>query len=260
MFIDTHAHIYNEYYVDKSLVINRAKEEKVNLIINNGVDQKSNEEVLANVNANVYGALGIHPESVLDYTLEDIEFIKKNLSNPYIVAIGEIGLDYHYGKENRLEQIKLFELQLKIAEDYHLPVIIHSRDATEDTINTLKKYHVKGVIHSFSGSFETANIYLKMGFLLGINGVVTFKNAHLIEALKKLDLNSFVLETDSPYLTPEPYRGKTNEPANIYYIAKYLEKNLDIPLAKIASITSANAMRTFDKLPQDAIFGKEIEK
>ena len=125
---------------------------------------------------------------------------------------------------------------------------MHSRDATEDTINSLKKFAVKGVIHSFSGSLETAQIYLKMGFLLGINGVVTFKNAKLKEVLVKLPLESLVLETDSPYLTPEPFRGQPNEPANVYYTAKFLSDYLGISINQIAEITTQNALKVFSKI------------
>lgn len=253
MLIDTHAHIYQEYYVDKSLVINNALKNNVKLIINNGVDHKTNKEVLENLNEYVYGAIGIHPENVLEYQEEDLKFIEENLGNPHIVAIGEIGLDYHYGKENREKQIILFEKQLELAQKYHMPVIVHSRDATLDTINSLKKYHVKGIIHSFSGSLETAQIYLKMGFLLGVNGVVTFKNAHLKDVLKELPLTSLVLETDSPYLTPEPFRGKTNEPANVYYVAKFLSAYLNIPLEQLEEVTSANALELFDRIRSDML-------
>ena len=253
MLIDTHAHIYQEYYVDKSLVINNALKNNVKLIINNGVDYKTNKEVLENLNEYVYGAIGIHPENVLEYQEEDLKFIEENLGNPHIVAIGEIGLDYHYGKENREKQIILFEKQLELAQKYHMPVIVHSRDATLDTINSLKKYHVKGIIHSFSGSLETAQIYLKMGFLLGVNGVVTFKNAHLKDVLKELPLTSLVLETDSPYLTPEPFRGKTNEPANVYYVAKFLSNYLNIPLEQLEEVTSANALELFDRIRSDML-------
>lgn len=251
MFIDTHAHVLAEYYEDIDTIINNAKSAQVNMIINNGCDAKSNQEVLANLSDNMVGALGIHPESVLDYTDEDLKILENNLNNPRIVAIGEIGLDYHYGKENREKQIELFSKQLELALKYQMPVIIHSRDATQDTIDTLKKYPVRGVIHSFSGSLETARIYIKMGFLLGVNGVVTFKNAHLKEIIKEISLENIVLETDSPYLTPEPYRGKRNEPQNILTIAKFLSAYLEVDLEDIAKITTQNAKRIFDKLPDN---------
>ena len=158
MFTDSHCHLYKEYYDDIEELINNAIKNSVTRYINNGCDQKSNQEVLELVSkySNMYGTLGIHPENVLEYTEEDLTFIKDNLNNSKIIAIGEIGLDYHYGKEDKDKQIILLERQLEIAEEYNMPVIIHSRDATLDTINTLKKFKVTGIIHSFSGSLETA--------------------------------------------------------------------------------------------------------
>lgn len=250
MFLDTHCHLFKEYYDSLDDIIKEAKENNVNWYITNGCDNKSNKEVIETVSLfdNVYGAIGIHPESVDTYKEEDIKFIEANLSNPKIVAIGEIGLDYHYTKDNKGEQIKLFEMQLELAEKYNIPVIIHSRDATEDTINSLKKFNVKGTIHSFSGSIETARIYVKMGFLLGINGVVTFKNSHLKETVKEIGLENIILETDSPYLTPEPYRGKQNSPAHVMDIAKYLSEIFGVSLEELASITNDNVKKIYKKI------------
>lgn len=248
MFTDTHCHIYKEYYENIDEILKRALESNINRVINNGCNRESNKEVLALANTynNMYIALGIHPESADTYQKEDLTFIEENLSNPKVIAIGEIGLDYHYTKENKTLQIKLLESQLKIAETHNLPVIIHSREATEDTINTLKKYHIKGVIHSFSGSLETAKIYIKMGYLLGINGVITFKNSKLKEVIKEIPLEHLVLETDSPYLTPEPFRGKPNEPARIKEIATFISELKEISLEELARITNENIMRIFD--------------
>ena len=248
MFTDTHCHIYKEYYENIEEVLKNAKKSNVNRMINNGCDKKSNEEVLelAKNYENIYGAIGIHPENIEEYKEEDLKWIEENLKQSKIIAIGEIGLDYHYTKENKTEQIKLLERQLKIAEQYHLPVIIHSREATEDTINTLKKYKVTGVIHSFSGSLETAKIYIKMGYLLGINGVITFKNSKLKDVIKEIPLESIVLETDSPYLTPEPFRGKKNEPARIKEIAEFICDLKGISLEDLATITNHNIKRIFD--------------
>ena len=248
MFTDTHCHIYKEYYENIEKVLKNAKKSNVNRMINNGCDKKSNEEVLELTKnyENIYGAIGIHPENIEEYKEEDLKWIEENLKQSKIIAIGEIGLDYHYTKENKTEQIKLLERQLKIAEQYHLPVIIHSREATEDTINTLKKYKVTGVIHSFSGSLETAKIYIKMGYLLGINGVITFKNSKLKDVIKEIPLESIVLETDSPYLTPEPFRGKKNEPARIKEIAEFICDLKGISLEDLATITNHNIKRIFD--------------
>ena len=253
MLIDTHCHLYSEYYSDIDDIVNLAKKSNVNILINNGCDSKSNKEVidLLDKYKNMYGAIGIHPEEVENYSLDDIKFIEDNLNNKKVVAIGEIGLDYHYSKENKEKQIKLFELQLDIANKYKVPVIIHSRDATEDTINILRKYNIKGVIHSFSGSLETAKIYIKMGFLLGINGVVTFKNCNLKDILVNIGLNNIILETDSPYLTPVPYRGKQNNPSHILDIAKYISEIFNVSLEEVSIITTKNVLDLYNKITID---------
>lgn len=250
MFVDTHCHIFSSYYNDIDKVIKRAKFNLVTYYINNGSDYESNKEVLKLIDNydSMYGALGIHPEEVEKYTPNDIEFIRSNLNHKKIVAIGEIGLDYHYTKDNKEKQIELLRNQLKIAEEFDLPVIIHSREATEDTINVLKDYSVKGVIHSFSGSLETARIYIKMGYLLGINGVVTFKNSKLKNIIKEVGLENIVLETDSPYLTPEPYRGKTNGPKHIFDIALYLAHLFNVSLEDVAKITNSNVKKMYKKM------------
>lgn len=250
-FIDTHCHIFKEYYDDIPFLMLDSNN-NFKLLINNAVDIESTKEVLSLSNNyhNMYCALGIHPEYADNYSNTDIEYIISNLKNSKVVAIGEIGLDYHYDGYNKIKQIELFNRQLKIAEDENLPVIIHSRDATLDTINELKKYNVKGVIHSFSGSYETAREYIKMGFLLGINGVVTFKNAKLIDVIKKIGIDYCVLETDSPYLSPVPFRGKPNNPNNIEFIIKFLAENLDLTEDYIIDKTNANALHVFSKINQ----------
>ncbi len=248
MFTDTHCHIYEEYYPNIKEVLANASASNVTRFLNNGCDPKSNQEVLNLITKypHMYGALGIHPESASNYQEEDLTALEKNITHPKVIAIGEIGLDYHYTKENKPAQIALFETQLKLAEKYHLPVIIHSRDATQDTIETLKKYSVTGVIHSFSGSFETAQIYLKMGFSLGINGVITFKNSNLKDVIKNIPLENLLLETDSPYLTPEPFRGTPNEPKHILEIAQFVANLKNISLEELSKITNENIKRIFD--------------
>ncbi len=250
MFTDSHCHIYKEYYSNIDDVIKIAENNKVNRFINNGCDDKSNREIIELLKkySNMYGAIGIHPESVDTYTNDDLKFVEDNLNNPKVVAIGEIGLDYYYTKENKYQQIELLEKQLKMAEKNHMPVIIHSREATLDTLNILKKYKVKGIIHSFSGSLETANEYIKMGYLIGINGVITFKNAHIKEVIKELPLESLVLETDSPYLTPEPYRGRQNNPSHILDIAKFVANLKDTNLENLADITNKNLENLLKKI------------
>lgn len=253
MFVDTHCHIFKSDYDNIDEVLNNASNNNVKYYINNGSDREYNKEVLELVKEydNMYGALGIHPENVDDYSLDDIEFIKNNLSNEKIVAIGEIGLDYHYTKENKDEQIKLLEMQLSLAEEYNLPVIIHSRDATEDTINTLKKFNCRGTVHSFSGSLETAKIYIKMGYLLGVNGVITFKNCNIKDVIKEVGLDNIVLETDSPYLTPVPYRGMQNNPSHILDIAKFVSELYNVSLEELSYRTNENIKRMYERVKLD---------
>ena len=248
MFTDTHAHIYKEYYEDINEVLKIAKNNNVNRVIISGATQKNNEEVMSLVEQfdDIYGTLSIHPEYALNYNDCNLKYIEDHLKYEKIVAIGEIGLDYYWTKKTIEEQKILFEKQLRLAELYNMPVVIHSRDATNDTIEILKKFKVKGVIHAFSGSLETALIYVKMGFCLGIGGVVTFKNSKLKDFLKEIPLEHIVLETDSPYLTPHPYRGQKNEPKYIDTIALFVANIYGISKSQLSEITNANIARIFD--------------
>ena len=175
MFIDSHCHLEDEYYQDIDKVLEDSKKMGITTFITAGTNGITNKEAIQKARnyKDIYACVGIHPEFQDNYTDEDLESLKEYIKNDKVVAIGEIGLDYHYEGYDKEKQINLLNKQLTIAQDYHMPVVIHSRDATEDTINVLKKYNLKGVIHSFSGSKESAQIYIKMGYKLGINGVVT---------------------------------------------------------------------------------------
>ncbi len=248
MYYDSHCHIYKEYYEDIDALISQLNEEKIDLLINNGCDSNTNKEVLDLIKKYeaMYGAIGIHPEYVNDYTKADLLFVKNHINDDKIIAVGEIGLDYHYSKEDKDKQIKLFEEQLKIAEDACKPVIIHSREATKDTIDILNNYSVKGSIHSFSGSYETATIYIKKGFVLGVNGVITFKNSNLKDTIKKVGLENIIIETDSPYLSPHPLRGTKNSPKNVKIIVDFLADLFNVSALEVEKITSENLHRIFD--------------
>ena len=248
MFTDTHCHMFKEYYENFENIVENMQKNKINRVFNNGVDGPTNREILGYLKQYefMYGAIGIHPEYVNGYTQEDLNFVEEHLNDDKVIAIGEIGLDYHYGKEDKDKQIELFEYQLALAEKYNKPVIVHSRDATQDTIECMKKYKVRGVMHSFSGSYETAQIYLKMGLLLGINGVITFKNCNLKDVYDKIDLSNIVLETDSPYLTPVPFRGEKNDPSHVLDIAKYVADLKGVSLEELSKITNDNIKRCFD--------------
>lgn len=252
-FVDTHCHVFKSDYANIDEILENASNNHIKYVINNGSNNETNKEVIELIKKypNMYGAIGIHPEDVEGVMPDDIKFIEDNLGNEKIVAIGEIGLDYYYTKENKEEQIKLFESQLALAEKYNMPVIVHSRDATEDTINSLKKFKCKGVIHSFSGSLETAKIYIKIGYLLGVNGVITFKNAKIKDVIKEVGLKNIVLETDSPYLTPVPFRGTQNNPGHVLEIAQFVADLYNISLEELAEQTNKNITEMYKKIKLD---------
>lgn len=247
MFIDTHCHLSKDDYDDIEQVLKDNREAGVSPIIISGCTRQSILESLeyGKKYFDVFVTVGYHPSEASITTDDDLKLLEEQLQLQYVVGLGEIGLDYHYGKENRQQQIILFEKQLALAEKYHLPVVIHSRDATLDTISILKKYSVTGVIHCFSGSYETAMEYIKMGFVLGIGGVVTFKNSKLGDVVSNIPIEKIVLETDSPYLTPTPYRGKTNSSKYIPFIASKIASCKDMPIEEVASVTTANAKHIF---------------
>ena len=249
MFIDTHCHLEKQFYTNIDEIINENKKAGISTIVVSGCNKKEIEEVLeyAKKYNQVYLTIGFHPEVANTVKNEDLIWLKNIIvSNPKIVGIGEIGLDYHYEGFERAVQIEVFEKQLLLAEELNLPVVIHSRDATKDTIDLLKKYSLKGDIHCFSGSLETAKIYISMGYVLGIGGVVTFKNSKLRDVISSISLKNIVLETDSPYLAPEPYRGTLNSSKNIPLIAQEVAKSLGVDISDVEQITSENAKKLFN--------------
>ena len=176
-------------------------------------------------------------------TEDDYNFLEKCLMNDRVVAVGEIGLDYHYGKEDMEDQKELFRRQLDLAKKYNKPVVIHTRDAFLDTYNILREYNLSGVIHCFSGSLEVAKQYLDLGYYLGIGGVVTFKNSKLKDVIKEIGLGRVVFETDSPYLSP--IRGEKNEPGNVKLVCEFISDLLGLSFDEVANITSNNVINLF---------------
>ena len=251
MYIDTHCHVFSEYYDDIEKVISECKDNNVNRIIVNGCDIVSNKEVLELVNKYdiIYGAIGFHPTELDDFNDEYFSFLEENINNSKIVAVGEIGLDYHYDDTDREKQSMVFRKQLDIAQKYNKPIIVHSRDSIGETYNILSKYNLKGSIHCFSGSLEMAKLFIKLGYKLGVGGIITFKNAKNIkEVVKNIDLSYILLETDSPYLSPEPYRGSENNPSNIPVIAESIASIKGVTNIDVARVTTANAEEVFDFL------------
>mgnify|MGYP003295659500 CR=1 FL=1 len=199
MLIDTHCHLSYEDYDNLNEIIKNMN----GIMIASGCSDKTNREVLEIVEKydNVYGTLGIHPEEVNNITEDSFKLIEENMNNPKIVAIGEIGLDYYWVKDNKEDQINLFKKQLDLAQKYNKPIVVHSRDAIQDVYDILKEYNLKGSIHCFSSSLEMAKEFIKLGYKIGVGGTVTFKNSKkLQEIVKQLDLKDILLETDSPYL------------------------------------------------------------
>ena len=251
MLIDTHCHISKKDYENVHDVINNMGD---NIMIVSGVDRESNREVveLCSSYPNIYGTIGIHPEYANHYCDEDITYIEEHIHDTHIVGIGEIGLDYHYDGFDINKQKTLFIRMLQLANQYKKTVVIHSRDSIFDTYTILKDYcHTKCVMHCYSGSLEMAYKFIDLGILLGIGGVVTFKNGkRLQEVVANLDLCHMVLETDSPYLTPEPHRGEKNEPSYVSIVASSIAQIKGVSFEEVLRITSLNAVRQFD-LPLD---------
>lgn len=251
MYIDTHCHITRNDYSDIPFLIDKIKDSDVKKIIVNGCDMESNMEVLELVKKYdiVYGAIGFHPTELDNFNDDDLRWLEKHINDDKIVALGEIGLDYHYDNTNKNREIDVFRKQLEIAKKYNKPVIVHSRDAIQDTYDILSEYGLKGSIHCFSGSLEMAREFIKMGFLIGVGGVVTYKNAkNIINVIENIDLEYILLETDSPYMTPEPYRIYKNDSSYIPVIAKKIADIKNISVSVVGTTTSGNADRLFDFL------------
>lgn len=247
MLIDTHCHISIEDYDDIDKLI-KDNSSIVDYMIVSGCSINTIEESvkIAEKYENVYATIGFHPDQTNLVKKSDFELLEKLISSQKVIGIGEIGLDYHYVKDNKKEQIELFEKQIKLAIKNNLPIVIHTRDATKDTIDILKKYNHRGVIHAFSGSYETAVEFIKIGYLLGIGGVLTFKNSNLYQVVERIGVDSLVLETDAPYLTPHPFRGKKNSSKFIVYTMKKLALVCNLSEDLVKDITSSNAIRMFD--------------
>lgn len=254
--IDTHSHIYSEEFdIDRADAIQRAKEIGVTKIILPNIDNDSLPRMLkleAEYPGYCYAAIGLHPTSVkYDYQAQ-LNIIESELKRREYIAIGEIGIDLYWDKSFQQEQIIAFRQQLDWAIEYKLPVIIHVRNSTEETLKVLELYRdmgLTGVFHSFTGSKKDADWIIEFGgFYLGINGIVTFKNSGMDKVVKQLNIENLILETDSPYLTPAPYRGKRNESAYVDLVCQKLSEILEIEKNEIIQKTTENTYKLFEKL------------
>lgn len=249
MFIDTHCHITRNDYDNIPFLIDKIKNSDIKKIVVNGTDMESNLEVLELTKKYdiVYGAIGFHPTELDGFKDGDLDWLEEHINDEKIVALGEIGLDYHYDDTDRDKEIIAFKKQLEIAKKHNKPIIVHSRDAMQDTYDILNEYNLRGSIHCFSGSLEMAREFIKLGYLIGVGGVVTFKNAkNIINVIENIDLEYILLETDSPYLTPEPYRKYKNDSSYIPVIAKKIAEIKDVSLEVVEKTTNNNAEDLFD--------------
>lgn len=252
MIFETHAHYDDEAFdEDREELLASLREHGIDQVINIGAGLESCRETLELMVKYpfVYGAMGVHPSETGALNDENFAWLKEQCAADKVVAVGEIGLDYHWKEPELGIQKKWFERQLEMAREVELPVIIHSRDAARDTLDIMHALHAEemgGVIHCFSYTKEIAREYLEMGYYFGIGGVITFQNAKkLKEAVQYIPMDRILLETDSPYLAPEPHRGSRNSSLNLPYVAQEIAALKSISYEEVADITSANAKRLF---------------
>lgn len=253
MLIDSHAHLDDDRFSeDREKVINSLKENGISLVINPGSDLQSSisSVKLSEEYDNIYAAVGVHPHSASEMDEGTIEILKAFGKREKVVAIGEIGLDYYYDNSPRDVQRKWFKRQIQLAKELNLPIIVHSRDANQETFDMIKDESdgkLTGVLHCYSGSPEMAKEYVKMGFYISLGGPVTFKNSKLPkEVAKTVPINRLLVETDSPYLTPEPHRGKRNEPLYVRHVAAMIAELRGMTIDDLSKATSENTKKLFN--------------
>lgn len=246
---DTHAHYDDEAFdLDRDTLLASLKSKGIGYVIDCGCDVASSEKAieLSEKYDFIYAAVGIHPHEAEDAKDGDLEIIKRLTEHEKVVAIGEIGLDYHYDFSPRELQKEYFEKQIILANELDMPIIVHDREAHEDTMKLLRKYKPKGVLHCFSGSVETAKEIISLGMYIGLGGAVTFKNAKKpIEVAEYLPLDRLLLETDAPYMSPVPYRGKRNDSSLIPYTALKIAEAKGVEAQAVVDAACENAKRLF---------------
>lgn len=252
MLFDTHVHLNDDQFdEDLEEVIERARENGVERVVVVGFDEKTIKRAIELIDTYdfMYAAIGWHPVDAIDLTDSYLEWIEELTAHPKVVAIGEIGLDYHWDKSPKDVQQVVFRRQIQLAKKLNLPIIIHNREATEDVVTILEEEGaagVGGIMHCFSGSPETAKRCLDMNFYISLGGPVTFKNAiKPKEVAKAVPLDRLLIETDCPYLAPHPYRGKRNEPSYVRLVAEQIADLKEVSFEEVAKATTENANRLF---------------
>jgi len=250
MFIDTHAHLNDEQFQeDLKEVLSRAAAARVRYVVNVGYDLASSRKAaaLAEEYPELYAVVGIHPDEAKEVTLETYQELRKLAGQKKVVAIGEIGLDYYWDNSPRDVQQEVFRQQIRLAQELDLPIVIHDREAHGDILKIMQEEKPKrGIMHCYSGSREMAEICLQLGFYISFAGPLTFKNAKkAVEVAETIPLDRLLIETDCPYLTPHPFRGKRNEPARVVLVGEKLAQIKGLTVEEIAEVTSSNARRIF---------------
>lgn len=249
MYFNTHTHLNSdELYNKRDVFIQHALNNNVMNLVVAGYDIESSYKAVQITNEYpfIYATVGVSPNDCLDTTDEDLKVIEELLQNPRVVALGEIGLDYYWEDVPHNKQKDVFIKQIEIAKRYNKPIVIHARDAYEDTYQILKQAQHYGIMHCYSGSVEMAKRYIEIGFEISLAGPVTFKNAKVPKAVAtEIGIDHLMIETDCPYLTPHPFRGKLNEPANVVYIAQEVAKLKNMEIEDVARITTFNAKKVF---------------
>jgi TatD DNase family protein len=246
--IDSHCHLDNEKFDDDRDEVIKKIGAELDFVVNIGYDLKSSEESLrmAQEHEFIYAVVGVHPTDIRDYDQEMENTIEKMAGNPRVLAIGEIGLDYHWMTEPKERQQEVFRKQIEMARRVGKPIVVHTRDAMHDTLDILKEYpDVTGIIHCYPGSYESA-LEVMDNYYFGVGGVVTFKNAKkLVEFVEQIPLEKLLVETDCPYLTPAPYRGKRNEPLYVEYIARKIAEIKGVTYEEVVKATNENTKAAY---------------
>ncbi len=252
MIFESHAHYDDEgFNEDREELLKRLPKEGIKTVINIGITVNSSKQCikLANKYDYIYAAIGVHPHEVSNMDDDKLEQIKEMTKEPKVVSIGEIGLDYYYNHSPRDVQKLWFKKQIELAKEVKKPIVVHSREAEEDTFNIIKETNAKevgGVIHCFGGSAEMAVEYVKLGFYIGVGGVVTYKNGKKLKrVVEQIPLEHLLIETDSPYLAPVPKRGKRNDSTNLVYVIKQIAELKGIDYDEVVKVTRDNGMKLF---------------
>lgn len=255
--IDSHIHLYaEEYSEDREVLVNAATDDGIKTFLLPAIDSTSHDammQVEAFYPGKCFAMMGLHPCYVNEKVHQELDEVERWLHQRNFIAIGEIGLDYYWDTKFTAQQKLAFEVQMQWALERSMPICIHTRNAMQETIDMVKpfaKKGLRGVFHCFSGSYESAQQIINLGFYLGIGGVVTYKNAGIAEVVSKIGLQHLLLETDGPYLSPVPFRGKRNEPAFITNVAQKIADSLHVSVSEVAAVTTQNTRQLFN-LPID---------